>query len=179
MVKILPRIADNSENEWDYTASVISIQLGMRREGCGTPEEVRACSSDWERQRTEGSGPLAKETSSTSFQFFPENKTKQNHLKAVKEMTRAVCGLGKKKSPVVAQWLSHIRLFVTAWTAARQPSLSITISRSLLKLMSIQSVMPSSHPNLCRPILLLPSRGKWRAWPELSVAEGPGRCLRF
>ena len=97
MVKILPRIADNSENEWDYTASVISIQLGMRREGCGTPEEVRACSSDWERQRTEGSGPLAKETSSTSFQFFPENKTKQNHLKAVKEMTRAVCGLGKKK----------------------------------------------------------------------------------
>ena len=55
------------------------------------------------------------------------------------------------------QSLSHIRLFGTAWTAARQASLSITNSWSLLKLMSIQSVMPSSHLILCRPLLLLPS----------------------
>ena len=45
----------------------------------------------------------------------------------------------------VAQSLSHIRLFVTPWTAARQTSPSITIARSLLKLMSIESVMPSNH----------------------------------
>ena len=57
----------------------------------------------------------------------------------------------------VAQSLSHIRLFVTPWTAARQTSPSITIARSLLKLMSIESVMPSNHPILCRPLLLLPS----------------------
>ena len=43
------------------------------------------------------------------------------------------------------------------WTAARQASLSVTNSRSLLKLISIESVMPSSHPILCRPLLLLPS----------------------
>ena len=55
----------------------------------------------------------------------------------------------------VAQF-SHVQLFVTPWTAAHQSSLSITNSRSLLKLMSIESVMPSNHLILC-PLLLLPS----------------------
>ena len=51
------------------------------------------------------------------------------------------------------QSLSHVRLFVTPWTAARQASLSITNSQSLLKLMSIESVMPSNHLILCGPLL--------------------------
>ena len=55
------------------------------------------------------------------------------------------------------QLLSHVQLFATPWTAARQASLSITNSRSLLKLMSIESVMPSNHLTLCRLLLLLPS----------------------
>ena len=55
------------------------------------------------------------------------------------------------------QSLSCVRLFVTPWTAARQASLSITNSRSLLKLTSIESVMPSNHLILCCPLLLLPS----------------------
>ena len=50
-----------------------------------------------------------------------------------------------------------VRLFATPWTAARQASLSITNFRRLLKLMSIESVMPSNHLILCRPLLLLPS----------------------
>ena len=54
------------------------------------------------------------------------------------------------------QSLSHVWLFVTPWIAACQASLSITNSRSLLKLMSIESVMPSSHLILCHPLLLLP-----------------------
>ena len=54
------------------------------------------------------------------------------------------------------QLLSRVRLFVTPWIAACQASLSITSSRSLLKLMPIESVMPSSHLILCRPLLLLP-----------------------
>ena len=54
------------------------------------------------------------------------------------------------------QSLSRVRLFATPWIAARQASLSITNSQSLLKLMSIESVMPSSHLILCRPLLLLP-----------------------
>ena len=52
------------------------------------------------------------------------------------------------------QSLSHVRLFATPWTAAHQASLSITNSWSLLKLMSIKSVMPSNHLILCHPLLL-------------------------
>ena len=55
------------------------------------------------------------------------------------------------------QSLSRVQLFATSRTTARQPSLSITNSRSLPKLMSIESVMPSSHLILCRPLLLMPS----------------------
>ena len=55
------------------------------------------------------------------------------------------------------QSLSHVRLFVTPGTAASQASLFITNSRSLLKLMSIESVMPSNYLILCHPLLLLPS----------------------
>ena len=54
------------------------------------------------------------------------------------------------------QSLSRVRLFATPWIAARQASLSNTNSRSSLRLMSIESVMPSSHLILCRPLLLLP-----------------------
>ena len=57
----------------------------------------------------------------------------------------------------LVQSLSRVRLFVTPWTAACQASLSITNSRSLLKLMSIKLVMPSNHHILCCPLLLLPS----------------------
>ena len=55
------------------------------------------------------------------------------------------------------QLFSRVQFIATPWTAARQASLSITNSWSLLKLMSIESVMPSSHLILCRPLLLLPS----------------------
>ena len=53
--------------------------------------------------------------------------------------------------------ISHVQFFETPWTAACQASLSITNSRSLLKLMSIESVMPSNHLILCHPLLLPPS----------------------
>ena len=54
------------------------------------------------------------------------------------------------------QSISRVSLFTTSWITAHQASLSITNSRSLLRLMSIESVMPSSHLILCRPLLLLP-----------------------
>ena len=57
----------------------------------------------------------------------------------------------------VVELLSHVQLFVTPWTAAFKASLSFTTSWSLLKLMSIESVMPSDHLILCHPLLLLPS----------------------
>ena len=65
--------------------------------------------------------------------------------------------LSKLASMLQVSQFSRVWLFVTPWTAARQASLSITNSRSLLKLMSIESVMPSNHLILCRPRLLLHS----------------------
>ena len=58
---------------------------------------------------------------------------------------------------VIVQWLSHVQLFAIPWKAARQASLSLTISQTLLKLMSIESVMSSNHLILCPPPFLLPS----------------------
>ena len=58
---------------------------------------------------------------------------------------------------IVVQSLSRVQLFATPWTAARQASLSITNSWSLLKLISVESVMPSDHLILCHPLLLPPS----------------------
>ena len=83
-----------------------------------------------------------------------------------------------------AQLLSHVQLFVTPWTAAHQASLSFTNSRSLLKLMSIQLVMPSNHLILCLPLLLLPSipcqnQGlfEWAGQSIGASAFHPGNCL--
>ena len=68
------------------------------------------------------------------------------------------------------QSLSCVRLFAIPWTAARQASLSITNSLSLLKLMSIESVMPSNPLILCHPLLLLPSvLSSFRVFPSESV----------
>ena len=57
----------------------------------------------------------------------------------------------------LVQLLSHVQLFVTPWTAVCQASVSITNSQSLLKVMSIELVMPSNHLILCHPLLLPPS----------------------
>ena len=70
------------------------------------------------------------------------------------------------------QSLCHVWLFETPWTAAHQVSLSITSSRSLLKLMSIESMMPSNHLNLYWPLLLLPS-----IFPSLRVFSNESALL--
>ena len=73
-----------------------------------------------------------------------------------------------------AQSLSCVRLFVTPWTAASQASLSITNTWSLLKLMSIKSVMPSNHLILCHPLLLLSFLPTIRVFSNGSVL-----CIRW
>ena len=73
------------------------------------------------------------------------------------------------------QSLSCVRLVATPWTAAHQASLSIINSRSLLKLMSIESVMPSNHLILCCPLLLLPS-----IFPSIRVFSNQSvLCIRW
>ena len=73
------------------------------------------------------------------------------------------------------QSLSLVQLFATPWTAARQTSLSITNSQSLLKLMTIESVMPSNHLILCCPLLLLPL-----VFPSIRVFSNESvLCIRW
>ena len=73
------------------------------------------------------------------------------------------------------QSFSHVQLFVTPWTAARQASLSFTISQSLLKFMSIVLVMPSNHLIPCRPLPILPS-----IFPSIRVFSNESAlCIRW
>ena len=73
------------------------------------------------------------------------------------------------------QSLSRVRLFVTPWTAAHQASLSFFNSQSLVKLMSIESVMPSNYLILCHPLLLLPS-----IFPSIRVFSNESAlCMRW
>ena len=88
---------------------------------------------------------------------------------------------------LAVQSLSHVRLFATPWTAAHQASLSFTISQSLLKLMSIESGMPSNHLIFYYPLLLLPSifpsirifsselalRIRWPKYWSFSISSSP------
>ena len=73
-----------------------------------------------------------------------------------KQSSLIICTGSYSISFISVQILSPVR-FVTPWSAARQAFLSFTISWSLLKLMSVESVMPSNHLVLCHPLLLLPS----------------------
>ena len=99
-----------------------------------------------------------------------EEELKSLLMRVKEESERASLKLNIKKKIKLRSWhstplllllllgrFSHVWLFATLWTAAHQASLSITNSRSLLKLMSIASVMPSNHLILCHPLFLLPS----------------------
>ena len=90
--------------------------------------------------------------------------TALKHLQPPNGFPEHHADLGIKGSVQSVQLLSHARLFVNPWTAARQTSLSITNSQSLFKLMSIELVMPSNHLILCHPLLPLPS-----IFPSISV----------
>ena len=84
-------------------------------------------------------------------------------------------GQKKANSCLSVHSLDPVQLFATPWTAAHQASLSITNSQSLLKLMSIESVMPSNHLILCHPLLLPPS-----IFPSIRVFSNESvLCIRW
>ena len=108
----------------------------------------------------------------TTLEAESKEELKSLLMKVKEESERAYLKLNikikKKKKPktkimalatfvVVVQSLIHVQFFVTPWTAAHQASLSFTISRSLLNLMSIELVIPSNRLTLRHPLLLLPS----------------------
>ena len=89
--------------------------------------------------------------------FIIVNIWKQSKCPSTDEWIKMLWHIYMQMYFAIVQLLSRVRLFVTPRTAACQASLSITISQSFLKLMSIESVMPSNHLILCHPLLLLPS----------------------
>ena len=151
MVKILPAMQDTwvqslgwedtLENEMATHSSILAWRIPWIEEPCRLPstgsQRVR---HDWI-------------TNTFSFHTLIWHHFWVNYMLPILLMGRLVlvCQFSSVQS------LSRVQLFVTPWTAACQASLSITNSQSLLKLMSIELVMPSNHLILCRPRLLLPS----------------------
>ena len=90
------------------------------------------------------------------FRFFIFSKKGKQWRYLTREETFPEANFTKNNLVVVVHLFSCVLLFATSWTAARQASLAIINSRSLLKLMSIELVMPSNHLILCRPLLLPP-----------------------
>ena len=81
----------------------------------------------------------------------------------------------KEKVVFIVQPFSYVWLLATPWTAAGQASQSFTLSQSLLKLLSIESVMPFNHLVLCRPVLLLPS-----IFPSIRIFSNElALCIRW
>ena len=104
-----------------------------------------------------------KKTIKTERERLKKKKMKQTNQNQIKLSVNSRTTTKKKKKCIVmyqfssVQSLTHVRLFATPWTAARQASLSITNSQSSLKLIPIELVMPSNNLILCHPLLLLPS----------------------
>ena len=104
-----------------------------------------------------GVPPLRSLSKEIILHFHKENSTLYNKASTWDSLNVYQLGTGSKWCSVQYGSVSHVWLFVTPWTAAHQASLSITNSQSLLRLMSIESVMPSNHLILCCPLLLPPS----------------------
>ena len=118
--------------------------------------------------------PLTTARERLSTEPGPRPAKKQSKAKKALIKKKRVC-FSHGFCSLTAQSLSHAQRFVTPWTTARQASLFFTISRSLLKFMSIESGMPSSHLILCHLLLLLPS-----VFPTIRVFSSElALCIRW
>ena len=112
--------------------------------------KTQQCPQDWKRPILI---PIPKKSNVRECSNYNTIALVSHASKVMLKSLQARC----QQLSVSVQLLSRVWFFVNPWTAAHQASLSFTISQSLLKLMSIESVMPSNHLILCRPLLLLPS----------------------
>ena len=133
---------DSESKESAYNAGDLHLFPGLERfpgEGNGNPLQYSCLENSMDRKSRQATGHrVTKSRSWTWLRDFHFFFSFSHYFSSV-------------------QSLSHVRLFATSWTAARQASLSITNSWSLLKLGSSASVMPANHLILCRPLFLLPS----------------------
>ena len=149
-------------DQWYWTGSARSGRGGSRKGGVPLP-------LGGHRSRAEGAKPG---DYPEHEKHFPPGCRMSKGQRGGAHVSHQVGGTGSRKGHgrpgasqtqewsrqwfVVVQSLSRVWLFVTPWTAAHQASLSFTISRRLLKFMSIESIMPSNYLILCGPLLLLP-----------------------
>ena len=120
-----------------------------------------------------GVPPLRSLSKEIILHFHKENSTLYNKASTWDSLNVYQLGTGSKWCSVQYGSVSHVWLFVTPWTAAHQASLSITNSQSLLRLMSIELVMPSNHLILCPP-LFLPS-----IFPSIRVFSNKSELCRW
>ena len=146
---------------WDVIVEVASLLLEMKRQSSNKPVSVQSPLDQvcWTSLLNQWSMPSSFECSWNEFRtylcmFLPHPKVSCD------------------AEIVSVQSLSRVQLFGTPWIAACQASLSFTISQSLLKLMSIVSVMPSNHLILCHPLLFLPS-----IFPSIRVSSNESALL--
>ena len=143
-----PRVMEIKINKWDQ------IKL---KSFCIAKEII----NKMKRQLSEWEKIIADKTTDKVLiskiykQLIQLNITKTNS--SIKKMGKKPKQTFLQRRHVVVQSLSHVQLLATPWTAASQASLSFAISQSLLKLMSIELVVPSNHLILCHPLLLLQS----------------------
>ena len=148
-----------THTHWNEAVSIIFLVLKTSQ------KQLDKC----ELRPTFISFPFSKYCGSQGFSTIPQASShsccdwsgqpgqEQNQRKSTKKKRTAAGEGDTQEIDAVVQSLSHVWLFVTPRTAAFQVSLSFTISQSLLKLVSIESVMPSNHLILCYPLLILPS----------------------
>ena len=120
--------------------------------GCGNPLQYSCLENPMER---EAWWTIAHRVTKSQTRVKKWNTHSRTHTRQGYILPFCLFNLHAEFSTV--QSLSHVQLSVTSWTAAHQASLSINNTRSLLKFMSIESVMSSNHLILCHPLLLLPS----------------------
>ena len=133
--------SDTTEATHELLQSQDDIEPEHKSISCGSrEEEISFQSREWERNRSTHRSVILMD--------IPVLLSSWGHLRDLEQ------GILGEKWVVIIQSLSRVQLFVTPWTAAHQASLSITLFWSLLKLMSIESVMPSNHLIFCWPLLL-------------------------
>ena len=149
MLDFFLKIKESKKKKFYYKKEIqswSSCELGRER------EKKRRIRREWEKARDWENGKV-EDMSHEESKFWWHTVVRER----VKTTWNFIHSLYKTKCYCYwVQSLSHGRLFATPWTVARQASLSITNSQSSLKLTSIESVVPSSHLILCRPLLLLP-----------------------
>ena len=163
-----------SSGRLTFKSQVLQLHFGFST--TGSPRGTRG--KEWMEVQVLCSRSLTGESSWASHILNRKSVLSGNRLQAFFSVSNSLFSPYPFRPLPVSQSvqsLSRVRLFLTPWTSARQASLSITNSWSLLKLMSIKSVMPSKHLILCCPLLLLPS-----IFPSITVFSNESvLCIRW